>query len=244
MDAVSSKEAAAVEEHLAVCGRCRDEVAQYQKGAAMLAEGGGDAPAGLWDGIAARISEVSPVEQPVPRPQPTPTTPRPKAGRFRRRPRRWPRFGATFAAAVAVVIAALGVEVGRLDHRLGQLASAKGAPTLSAAVENTLLDPQARRFVLNSTGPGGRRAAEVVVLPTGGGYLFNTAMPALAATATYQLWAMIDGQAISIGLLGRHPSAVAFNMDPANPTTAFAVTVEAVGGSVAPTRSPTASTTL
>jgi anti-sigma-K factor RskA len=138
----------------------------------------------------------------------------------------------------------LGVQVGRLDHRLNNVAAATAAQSLTGAARNALLDPTASRVVLDGTAAGGQPAAEVVALRTGAAYLFNDRLPNLPPAETYQLWAMIDGQAISVGLLGTHPTTVAFSLDPRDSTDAFAVTVEPAGGSVAPTRAPVASTTI
>ncbi len=49
VDAVEPAEAAAIRAHLGVCPRCGDELAGYQQTAAMLANTGGEAPAGVWD---------------------------------------------------------------------------------------------------------------------------------------------------------------------------------------------------
>ena len=40
-------------------------------------------------------------------------------------------------------------------------------------------------------------------------------MAALPATSTYQLWSVVAGRAISVGVLGAHPATVAFSVDPA-----------------------------
>lgn len=53
LDAVDGDEATALERHLAVCPRCRQEVAAYRETAAMLAYGGESAPEGVFDRIAA-----------------------------------------------------------------------------------------------------------------------------------------------------------------------------------------------
>jgi len=147
-------------------------------------------------------------------------------------------------AAAVVAIALLGVEVGHLDHRLNRMTAASSGQSLTAAARGALLDPSARRVTPSGTGPGATRAAEVVVLPSGAALLFNEGLPALPKSETYQLWVMMDGRPISVGLLGTLPATVAFSLDAAAATSAFAVTVEPAGGSVAPTRPPVASTTV
>ncbi len=119
------------------------------------------------------------------------------------------------AAAAVAAIALLGVEVGHLDHRLNQVTAASAGQTLTAAARNALLDPSAQRITLTGVGPGPSPGAVVVVQPSGAAFLFNQGLPALPPGQTYQLWAMIDGQPISVGVLGAHPATVAFSLDTA-----------------------------
>jgi len=242
LDAVDAAESGAIRAHLVDCPRCRDEVAQHQQTVAMLANTGGAAPGDLWDGIAARIDPAATAQHPLPLLHPASWTERPRERRAQRQVRL--RAVALVAAAAAVAFAVLGVEVGRLDHRVNNVAAATAAQGLSGAARNALLDPTASRVILSSAASGGRPAAEVVALRSGAAYLFNDRLPQLPPAETYQLWAMIDGQAISVGLLGTDPTTVAFTLDPKDSTDAFAVTVEPAGGSVAPTHAPVASTTI
>lgn len=242
LDAADPAETAAIEAHLTVCPRCRDEVGHYQQTAAMLAHTGRQAPAAVWDAIADRIGEAPKSASGLPALQ-SPASGQP-ALRRRLRPRVARRAAALTAAAAAAAIALLGVQVGHLDHRINQITTASGGQTLTAAGRNALLDPSARRITLTGVGPHPSPGAEVVVQPSGPAFLFNQGLPALPSGQTYQLWAMIDGQPISVGVLGAHPATVAFSLDAAATTKAFAVTVEPAGGSVAPTRAPVASTTI
>jgi hypothetical protein len=242
LDAVDPGEAAAIRAHLGDCPRCRDEVADYQQTAARLANTGGAAPAEVWDAIVVRI------EQPATAVGEFPGLPRrgrrPPAPGRRIRPGVVRRAAVLTAAAAIAVIAVLGVEVGHLNHRLNQVAAASAGHNMSAQALSALLDPAARRMTLVSAATGGAPAATVVAGRSGAAFLFNEQLPALPAAETYQLWAMIDGQPISVGLLGSHPDTVAFSLDTASATNAFAITIEPAGGSVAPTRPPVASTTI
>jgi len=65
-------------------------------------------------------------------------------------------------------------------------------------------------------------------------------MPALPPDETYQLWAIISGRPISMGLLGSRPEQAAFTMASAHTATELAVTVEPSGGVATPTRPPVA----
>jgi Anti-sigma-K factor rskA/Putative zinc-finger len=242
LDAVDAAEAPMVRAHLDACPRCRDEVVQYQRTATMLANDGGAAPAGLWDLISARLEPPETLSRAFP-PLDGTVSARPATGRGIR-PRAARRAVGLMAVAAAAVIASLGVEVGHLDHRLNQLTAVSANPTMSAAAQSALLDPSSRRITLAGTGPAAPHRAELVVLGSGAGFLFNDGLPALASAKTYQLWAMVDGQPISVAVLGPHPGTAAFSLDAAAATRAFAVTVEPAGGSVAPTRPPVASTTV
>ncbi|MGH9056776.1 MAG: anti-sigma factor domain-containing protein [Acidimicrobiales bacterium] len=242
LDAVDADEAAAVSAHLVSCPRCRQEVAEYQQAAAMLANSGEDAPAGVWDAIVSKI-ETAPIQTTATAAMLGRQAAKPVTSR-RIRPQVARRAGALVAAAAAAAIAVLGVQVAHLDHRLSQVTAASAGQNLSAAARVALLDPSARRIALTGAGPSAPRVAEVVALRSGAGFWFNEGLPALASAKTYQLWAMVDGQAISVGVLGDHPQTVAFSLGSAATTDAFAVTVEPAGGSVSPTRPPVASTTI
>jgi hypothetical protein len=241
LDAVEPAESAAIRAHLVGCPRCGDEVAHDQQAAAMLANTGGEAPPGVWHAIAARI-EASPRSGRglPPRRRASGETAVPR----RLRPRVARRAAALTAAAAAAAIAVLGLEVAHLDHRLNQVTAASAGRSVDAAARDALLDFSAQRITLTRVGPGPSPGAAVVVQTSGAAFLFNQGLPALPAGETYQLWAMIDGQPISVAVLGSHPATVAFSLDGAATTKAFAVTVEPAGGSVAPTRPPVASTTI
>jgi anti-sigma-K factor RskA len=235
IDAVEGDEAAAVERHLATCPRCTEEVARHHQTTALLANTGSDAPAELWEQISARLG-----------PRPTPPAANYDIGRLRTRRRAVRAAAGGLAAAAAIAIALLGFEVGRLDHRVGQLTAASHRQVLSQALEAALVDPHSQRIALTggpSGSSGSRQAAELVVLPSGAGYLFDSRLAALPANDTYQLWALVRGQPISVGLLGTQPAIVAFSVSTAGPRVPFAITVESAGGAVAPTQSPVARST-
>ena len=60
LDAVDDDERAVVEQHLAVCARCRAELIEHREVAALLAYDGNPAPADLWDRIAESLDEPPP----------------------------------------------------------------------------------------------------------------------------------------------------------------------------------------
>ena len=173
---------------------------------------GGEAPARVWDAIAVRI-EAHPRSTTGFRLRPGPASKEPAARRRLRPPVARRAVVCTVAAGVAA-IALLGVQVDRLDHRLNQVTAASAGQNLTAAARNALLDSSAERITLDRVGPGPSPGATVVVQPSGAAFLFNQGLTVLPPGQTYQLWAMIDGQPISVGVLGAHPATVAFSLDP------------------------------
>jgi anti-sigma factor RsiW len=244
LDAVGPDEAAAVRAHLAECPRCSSEVAEHWEVTGLIANVGVDAPPEIWDRIAARIDTGAGTRRPAPlhlaSSPPSPDRARTPA----RRRLGWSAVG-TIAAAAAVVAVLLGVQVSRLDHRVGQLAEASRHTGLTQAVQAALLEPDAQKVALASMGSAGTpgRAAVVVVLPDGSAYLVNTGLPRLPSDRTYQLWGVVQGKTVSLGLLGSHPGDVSFTVDPAAPVKVFAVTDETAGGVVRSTHTPVAEST-
>jgi anti-sigma-K factor RskA len=241
IDAVEPGEAVTIQDHLAGCVRCRDEVAQLQQAAAMLGNHGAKAPAEVWDSISTRI--VRPVD-------PSPAAPPLEAAagtseRLIHASRKYSiglRVAAALAAAAAVAaIAVLGVEVGRLNHRLSEVAATASSDHLSAAARAALLDPQARRVVLTGSGGARQDLAVLVSEPSGATFLFNNLLVALTGNRTYQLWQITGGRAVSLGLLGADPTTVALGVTSSGQTVVYAVSVEPDGGSVGPTSTPVAS---
>jgi len=235
LDAVEPDEAAVVEAHIVECPRCAAEVAQHHEVAALLANAGSDASVELWDQIAARLAPAG---------DPPPTArvldaaladalPRRVSRRHRRA--RWSATGAIGAIAAAV-IALLALQVGHLDNRIDHL----DRQPVSAAVQAALSDPNARTVALTSTAPAGTTVADIVVLPSGSGYVFNNRLRRLASDETYQLWGVEKSRTISLGLLGDHPGEVPFTQGVGTPIVAYAVTAEVAGGVVAPTHAPLA----
>jgi hypothetical protein len=202
LDAVDPDERTIVEEHLVDCARCRAEVAEHREVAALLANSGADAPAGLWDRISGTL-EAAP-----PRLDLAPVRSLEAARRERRRfstP-----IGAALVAAAAVVVALLGLQVRDQDHRINQLQTALRNP-MAPAFDAALDDPGARVFRLAST--DGRLSARGVVTGDGTAYLRTVSLPRLRDGLTYQLWGVAGGDLISLGVLGDRPTVVTFRAD-------------------------------
>ena len=265
LDAVDPDTASMVEAHLEHCARCAVEVAQHHEVAGLLANSGGSSPARVWDGIARRL-EVSapppwtllaarleagqgedkagttaeaggewgdglPAEAPVPASGVVPIS--------SSRRRQWPvRVAGAVAAAVAAVALIFAVQA---DH-LGHQETTAQAPLLSAAEQQALASPTSEQVRLTaSPGASGALATgtvTVVLTGSGTGFVIGDELSTLPADKTYQLWGVIGGKDISLGLLGPNPSVVAFSVAGSVPVSAFAITAENSGGVVKSTNPP------
>lgn len=258
LDAVDPDEQHLIAEHVAQCPRCASEVAEHHEVAAMLGNVGADAPPAVWDHIASRL-ERPPVQDRPPRivlarmsQEPSDQTGRQQAvaeqsggvvvapGRLssaRRRRLAWGAGGAVAAAAAALVVALL-VQVGQLHRQIEALNQVGVQRGMTQVAQAATLDPSATRIRLASSTNG--TAATLVVLPSGTAFFVNGTLAPLPASETYQLWAVVGGQAVSLGLLGNRPASVALNVDPRARITRFAVTAERSTGVVKPTAAPVA----
>ena len=235
LDALEPDEALSVSSHLEGCSRCAQEYHRHRETISLLAAVGGTAPEGLWERIASAIEGDRGPEE-IPRLHPVLLASRP-------RPRRptWTRIVAAAAAAAAVIV--ISVQAARLDHLNHQITRLNTAekqsgplPGLAAA----LVDPSAQHLTLTASAAGRQPVGQLIILPSGASYLVGTSLGELPAGRIYQLWSLTSGRAISVGILGAHPTTVAFNVDPAAPADAYLVTVEPAGGVVAPTSPPIA----
>jgi anti-sigma-K factor RskA len=217
LDALEPDERARVDEYLANNQAARDEVDELRESAASLAlvpAHDVNAPTELWNRIASRLADEPRAFTPI----------------SRERRVFSPRVvtGLAVAAAIAIVVLAVSVVVlERRDSRTGDLA---------AAFDNARTKQGAHEVALT---PGsGVAVARIVLLPDGTGYLKNDGMKPLPPDRTYQLWALSGSRdkpvAISAGVLGNSPGAVAFHTS--RDVHGFAVTVEQAPGVVSSTQ--------
>lgn len=231
LDALDPDEVAAVEAHLAECPRCRSEVAAHRSTASVLARVGGEAPAGTWDRIAAEIALDDRADgEHLDEPSHHLHEPSNVVSLPVRRRVALPVVGAV-AAAAAVAAVFLGVSAARLDHRVNDLSNALRAGGLQQTAAAAVLSPQHRNVQLLS--PSDHLTAQVVTLPDGNAYLVRSELPALDSLRTYQLWGLVNGKVVSLGLLGSNPQLVAFRVDQA--VSRLMVTAEPKGGVPQPT---------
>jgi anti-sigma factor RsiW len=262
LDALDRETAIIVELHLEGCPKCSTEVAHHHEVAGLLANSGGESPANLWDGIASQLEGSTPpswerlsarleagsagsdemegteaeaatdraVGAAADGSHPVPIT-------SARSGARWVGWGAGIAAAAAAVVAiVLGVQVHHLDRQVNAL-----QVPLSAAEQSALHSPSATRVQLTAP-PGVPGAATdrvtLVLTKSGTGFVQAEHLSGLPAGQTYQLWGVIGRRTISLGLLGTHPTVVAFSVAGGVPPTAFAITAEHSGGVVQSTNQP------
>ena len=140
------------------------------------------------------------------------------------------------AAAAAVVALVLGVQV---HHLHGQVSALQSNTTLSAAEQSALSEPSTKRIELSATTASATVGTVTVVLTKSGtGFVEAGALDALPRDQTYQLWAVIGNQTISLGLLGSQPTVVPFSVAGNAGVSAFAITAEHAGGVIHSTHQP------
>ncbi len=237
LDAVDRGEKEGVERHLAECPRCQSELDAYRDVAAAMGNSVAKVPDDLWRSISSRLQRHPAKDSPsmpvlmhrafgrrsddgAPEPLGVPSA------RWRR-----PALGA-IAIAAASIVAVLGLSLSRADRQDAQLRAPIGETTHPAVV--AALGTPGHRLV-NLTGENRRESARFVLLPDGRGYLVRSDLPSLPPLMTYQLWGVIDGQPISLGLLGRSPNQVTFTLAGAPPrASVIGINVEPAGGAEAP----------
>jgi hypothetical protein len=186
-------------------------------------------PEGLWSKISNRLYEHSGEAVPPLAPLPASPTPREIGGDRRDLAIRRFRRMAIPAGIAAALVAVLAFQLVGADNRITNLQGALRAGDVRAA-----LALPGHRLVDLNTGAH-RELAQFVLLPDGRGYLVSSRLPTLAPSQTYQLWGIISGTAVSIGLMGRSPGRVTFTVSGSERPTELAVTAERSGGSLTPT---------
>jgi hypothetical protein len=153
------------------------------------------------------------------------------------------RWVAPVAVAAAIAIVVLAVQVASLRGQVDRSHST-GTAAAAAAFDRATQVKGARAVGLESR--SGATLARLVLLPDGSGYLRGDHLRRLTPDQTYQLWALTGPDdapvAISAGVLGADPTAVAFHAS--GPVHGFAVTVENAGGVVKSRQQPVAAASL
>ena len=226
LDAVDPDERAVVERHLETCDGCRREVAEFHEVAAMLSSAAVDGlPA--WTEISQMIAtEPSSLLEEVP------SLDDARRKRSARAP--WQSIAAVAAAAALVVsggallsqqrrVADLQETLAQQEQRISELQQGE---SLEDAVAVALADPSSQ--LVSLTGEGG--SVDFVLLPDGSAYLLTSDLPSLPSDQTYQLWAVIEDQVISAGILGPELTTTALRIE--GDVHTLALTIESAGGVV------------
>ncbi len=245
LDAVDGEENTEIEEHLASCPRCRSELDGLREVAGAMGNSVEPLPEGLWSHIASQLPEREADEDPPPMPALTPEprtsspfrTPSAPSGRRRRASLTTVGAIAVAAAAVAVVF---GIGLVRADNRVTNLQAQMAQQP--ATVSHTLATPG--RSLVDLDSASHTQVAQFVVVPDGRGYLVSSSLPSLGRGRTYQLWGIVGGQAISLGLLGSTPHQAVFTMAGTNRPSRLSITAEPAGGAVMPTTAIVATGTV
>lgn len=258
LDATSADESAAIADHLVDCVPCRSEVAEHREVAALLASEPVEAPPGIWQRIALDIAagdadQANRSEPSLPpivgrigdRSGNQPDTHDLRAAASKRATGPRTRWSAVLAAAVLIVVVAIGSVIWRQQHRIDQvnrqLAQIDLPRPLADAAAQAASEPGARPVDLRNG--DGQPVARVVVLRDRTAYLIPLpAMAALPPDRTYQLWAIVGHTNLSMGVLGADPAVTAFRI-PTGAST-LAVTTEQSPGVITSTNAPVASTPL
>jgi anti-sigma-K factor RskA len=140
------------------------------------------------------------------------------------------RFMVAMATAAAVIVAALGVEVGRLQVHNNTPTTNLSRLAYQAADAN----PSSRHLTLTSS--DGVHTVSAVVVPDGLTYLGPNNLETLPPDETYQMWGVVDGARVSLGVIGDKATYAAFTTP--SVATLLAMTVEQRGGVVTSTRTP------
>jgi anti-sigma factor RsiW len=239
LDAIDSDEHALVELHLSTCPACRAELDGHREVAAALGNSVEPLPEELWPNISSNVALRSNGPPPTPgflRAVPSSDEigefPKAASSLFRGRGRTVTLVSVAAAAAAAAVL--LGINLVGADNQVAHLQGAIGEAAHTAVV--AALETPGRKIVDLDTADR-HQLAQLVILPSGQGYLAGSSLPPLPSKETYQLWGVIDGQTISLGLLGTNPRVAAFSLARTPLPSTLGITVESADGSVLPSES-------
>ncbi len=251
LDAVEATEAEEIERHLLQCPRCRAEVAGHREVAALLGNSGGEAPLALWDKIADKLETGEPAADGELQARghvvalgearrraeasSEPTTP---YGSRRPRGRKTPAVWTAAAAAAAAAVVALGTaEIVHLDNQVSNLRQTVSALSSTSMNNAALAAMSGAHTSVELTSAVSPLRAEAVITPGGQAFVVSSDMPRLPATETYQLWGLVRGKPVSLGVAGSQgaSSSNVWTFHVQTTMTALMVTAEPTGGTPQPT---------
>jgi Anti-sigma-K factor rskA len=233
LNAVESDVALEIEAHVASCPRCQSELDGFRAVAASLGNSVEPLPEGLWSNISSQLWERKGEDVALPELLlPSGDVVAIATSRLGISRRAKTAFGAlSFAAAASII--ALSVGLTGANSHVSNLQKALHLANRSA-VQTALATPG--RQLVDLSNSAQEPIAQFVMLPDGTGYLVTSHMPVLASNQTYQLWGIVMGSPVSIGVMGRAPGLVTFTVASSPPPTELAVTVQRSGGSLTPSK--------
>lgn len=214
LHAVDDSERVLVDRHLSQCAECRSELRGFAEVTASLALSDTAEQSSSWPDIVAKLDSRSPVSLGY----------------------RWLGLAAAVSLiALSIVVVVQRVHINNLD---ANLALQVEGPSFVAVDEQSLLQQAASTVLAEPNGRLLSLGAEdtasqvtIVLSSDGAGYVADHNLPPLDNGRTYQLWAVVGEQVVSVGVLGSAPDVVAFHVDPVG-LAGFAVTAEVPGGVV------------
>jgi anti-sigma-K factor RskA len=236
LDALDTDAHTNVEEHILTCTECQRELDSLREVASAIGNTYEAPPEGLWSKIATRLYETDPTDVPSPPVFLGDFDPAGPSDHHRTRRARGLLLTVSLAAAAAII--ALGITLSNANARVANLENAL-AGNGHNGVASALATPGHK--VVTLSGTDHQVLASFVLLPDGRGYLVKSSMPSLPSSETYQLWGIVNGSPVSIGVMGSTPHAVAFTLATSPAPTEIGVTVEPAGGSLTPTKGMVAS---
>jgi anti-sigma-K factor RskA len=228
LDALDADSRADVEAHVASCPECQSELDGLREVAAALGNAVESPPEELWTKISSHLYDV-PRGEGGGLPSLLSGYPVAEGQRVRRVVRRARVVVTTTLLAAAAAILVLALNLSSESTRVTNLQSALA----SSVVTQALAAPGHRVVTLD--GSNHQALATFVVLRDGTGYLVSSKMPALPANETYQLWGIVAGKPVSIGIMGSQPRHATFTLASFPTPSTLGVTVEPASGSVTPT---------
>lgn len=237
LDAVEPDEAAALDAALDHHPDLRAELNAYREVAGLLAGMVPAVAAPPFATIAATITEPPPplqlTDQALRLPEGVAVLPeRHEADAGRRARPRTARILAVAAAAVGILgLGALG----------GFLASRGGDPTLAEVAEAAARRPGSRIVALTSA-TDGAKVMELVVTKDGEAFLRKSSVAPLPPDRTYQMWAVVGEEVVSVGVMGNNPKDGEMRIPEG--ATVLALTDEVAGGVAVSQQDPVATATL
>lgn len=221
VNAIDPEEHTIINVHLEACDDCRHEVDHLLESAALLGSSvPGDMP-DLWTRIRDQIatSDEPPALQ-LPRAVAVDHTKQLRLPRVW-----WITFGV--AATIALITGTFAA---------GMAANRSESNSQSNDVAATALTTPGARIINLTSQTDTNAIAKLVLLPNGRGYIYASTLPKLTNDRAYQLWAIVNNQPISAGVIGPSIAGAAFSAS--GPISAFAITDEIAGGVINSNRTP------